>query len=341
MRINIFFNSISPGGGGLNFLLNLSSFYRKINVLDENPKTADVIIFNSHHSFFTLLNFYLLNPDKFYIHRVDGPMSLYNHRSDFRDKVVRLANFYIADFTIFQSIWSQEKNIDLGISNKKNSTIIYNAPNDKYFNRAYLPRKSSNNKIRLISTCWSTNLNKGFDTYMWLDKNLDFSKFEFIFIGFSPYKFNNIKCLGPMKNRKLSYELKKSDIFIFPSRVEACSNALLEALHCGLPVIAYSGSSNPELVKSQGLLYSNIADIPYLIEKILGSKGKFKNNSLKNMDQIANEYLETIHNAFKKNKRLKSKKYIFLKYIFVLTIYLLIFFINILTIKTKKITTLL
>ena len=337
MKINIFFKPMPSGGGGLNFIANISSFFSKINVLDENPKTADVILFNSHHFFFPLLNFYLMNPNKFYVHRVDGPMSLYNHHSDFRDKIVRLANFYIADFTIFQSTWSQEKNIDLGVSNKKNSAIIYNAPNDKHFNCTHLPSKPSNNKIRLISTCWSTNSNKGFDTYKWLDKNLDFSRFEFIFIGFSPYNFDNIKSLGPMKNERLSYELKKSDIFIFPSRVEACSNALLEALHCGLPVVAFSGSSNSELVRSQGFLYSNIADIPDLIEKILKSKRKLKNNSLKKIDQIGYEYVDTIHNAFKNRKRLRFKKNIFFKYIFILTIYLHLYFLNLVLIKIKKI----
>ena len=42
--------------------------------------------------------------------------------------------------------------------------------------------------------------------------------------------------------------LAAADLFILPSRLEGMSNAILEAMACGVPVIAYHVGGNPELV---------------------------------------------------------------------------------------------
>ena len=69
------------------------------------------------------------------------------------------------------------------------------------------------------------------------------------FVGRTFDKFQNINMIQPQESLKLSQILKDHHIYIFCSKLEACSNSLLEAIHCGLAIIARNSSSNPELIQ--------------------------------------------------------------------------------------------
>ena len=58
---------------------------------------------------------------------------------------------------------------------------------------------------------------------------------------------NNAIVLGGTTDRVADY-LAASDAFILPSKLEGMSNAILEAMASGLPVVAYAVGGNPELV---------------------------------------------------------------------------------------------
>jgi glycosyltransferase involved in cell wall biosynthesis len=51
--------------------------------------------------------------------------------------------------------------------------------------------------------------------------------------------------------------LQAADLFVLPSQSEGMSNAIQEAMACGLPVVARRAGGNPELVEHgiSGLLY--------------------------------------------------------------------------------------
>ncbi len=64
-----------------------------------------------------------------------------------------------------------------------------------------------------------------------------------------------VKFLGQVEHRKLPEIYRKSSLFVLPSLSESLSNSLLEALACGLPVVATKVGGNPELVtKQNGIL---------------------------------------------------------------------------------------
>lgn len=188
-----------------------------------------------------------------------------------------------------------ERNHELGMKKKEFETVINNAPDPLIFNTEDKVSFSNDRKIRLIATSWSSNWNKGFEAYKWLDENLDFQKYEMIFIGNTPIKFKNIKHLSPISTNEIAVKLKASNIFILASRFEACSNSLLEALHCGLPVVGANGSSSPELIGNGGETFNTPEQIPPLLEKIMNNYYEYQSCiKVSPIDEIGKKYYDFI-----------------------------------------------
>jgi L-malate glycosyltransferase len=89
-----------------------------------------------------------------------------------------------------------------------------------------------------------------------------------------------VRFLGRVSHQEVAYFLKSADIFVLPSLNEGMPNSLLEAMACGLPVIATDTGGSIELVKGNGIVVPK-ADIAFLrsaIKKLLSDK-----NSLEKM----------------------------------------------------------
>ena len=145
-------------------------------------------------------------------------------------------------------------------------------------------------KTNLIASSWSNNPNKGFDILIYLDNNLDYSKYNMTYVGSSGAEFKNIISLPPLDSNNLAQVLRKNDIYIIASKSESCSNSMLEALNCGLPVVARDKSSNPEILKGRGELFK----FDDIIEKIDLISDNIKNYEDKiftvDIKEIADEY---------------------------------------------------
>ena len=154
-------------------------------------------------------------------------------------------------------------------------------------------------KIRLISTSWSDNPNKGATVYKWLEEHLDWDKFEYTFVGRTPVRFDRIHHLPPVPSEQLADILRQHDIFITASRHEACSNSVLEALACGLPVLYVDSGSHPELVGEAGLGFSCQEDIPELLERLVREYELFQARiSLPTLSEVAAQYLHVMGLAY-------------------------------------------
>lgn len=219
-----------------------------------------------------------------------------------------------------------EENFKLNMEKNKYETVIHNAPDKDLFNKNNKITFETKRKIRLITNSWSKNWNKGFKIYKYLDKNLDFSRYEMTFIGNSPIKFININRIRPLKSKELAEQLKQHDIFISAAKNESCSNALIEALACGLPSVVINSGSNAELVNNKDLIFHNEHDIIEKIEKIVRNYEFYqKNITLLNLEETGKMYYDfcnRIYEDFKKQKYYAKKTNI-LKY---LKLQFLIFF---------------
>ncbi len=78
-----------------------------------------------------------------------------------------------------------------------------------------------------------------------------------------------VKLLGIKNHNSLSQWLNAADIFVLPSQNEGTPNALLEAMACGLPVIASKVGGVPELIQNniEGLLFDRNSK-EELVEKL-------------------------------------------------------------------------
>jgi glycosyltransferase involved in cell wall biosynthesis len=317
MKVHIVFNiTDAASGGGNQFLKCLRKFFCSAGIYEEYPDKADVIIFNSHQNIHEAAAIKLKCPDKAFIHRIDGPMTLYNRPADKRDKVVYAANEYLADATVFQSNWSRENNYRLSLEKKELELVITNAPDPDIFNRTGKTDFSRNRKIRLISVSWSSNWKKGFDVYGWLDKNLDFEKYEMLFVGNSPVKFDNIVCLKPLQSTELAEKLKNSDIFIIASQNDPCSNSLIEAMHCGLPALALNSGGHPEIIRRGGELFNEPSEIPRLIKKITDNYSDYVSSiKLPAIEDVGGEYYDFTQKVCARIKQVPRKKFARIDYL--------------------------
>ncbi len=261
-KIHILYKFIEgPWGGGNQFLKALRDYFIRAGIYSADPQDADVLIFNSYpfgneHLFDLSFRLKQREPNKILIHRVNGPIFYIRGRDEIVDRIILRFNSCLADGTVFQSNWSREKNYEIGAAKSPYETVIINAPDAKIFN----PKPQSSlegRKIRLMATSWSANIRKGFDIYQHLDEHLDFNRYEMTFIGNSPIEFKNINWIRAIPNPKLAKELKKHDIYIIASKSDPCSNALLEALHCGLPAVARKDGGHKELVGKAGVLFED------------------------------------------------------------------------------------
>ena len=290
MKVFIVFETLDePTGGGNQFLKMLKKEFCSKNILTEKPEDASIFLFNSHHFLKNVSSYKKSFPKAKFVHRIDGPMRLYNDSSDARDQQVYFANETFADATVYQSEWSKNKNLEMGLEPNKIHTTIQNCADDSIFFPPQEP-KPKREKIKLFSSSWSNHPKKGFDFYRHLDQNLDFNKYEYFFAGRSPINFKNIKNLGPLKSEDLAEKLRQSDIFVTASQNDPCSNSLIEAQSCGLICLALNSGGHPEIIKEKDLLFENELDF-FKILTNLDAKPLARETETRKPKKVAEEYL--------------------------------------------------
>lgn len=261
----------APWGGGNQFLKALRKESQKGGFYAEHPQAAQIIIFNSYPFgaeglFGQIFALKKRDPAKIVILRLDGPFALVRGRDNEIDQILALFAHIFVDGIIFQSQWSRAKNKKYFQIDAPFETVINNAPNSQIFNRPN--KKFPHRRLKIITTVWSPNPRKGFPVYQYLDAHLDFTKYAMTLVGNAPISFKNIKHLPPVPSTKIAALLKSHDVFLTASQNDPCSNALIEALACGLPAIALDDGGHPELVQKGGILFKNRTEIIPALRKI-------------------------------------------------------------------------
>lgn len=327
MKIHILFDFIQgPSGGGNNFLKSLrQSFVDRGFYVDniKDLKRGDVILVNSYHNLDKAILLKAFGGVKV-VHRLDGLFYMHRGRKWMTlDKVVGRIAEKIFDGVIFQSKWSLNEYSKLGF-NGNNISIILNSINEKIF-FPKLSLTTATGKIKVIITSWSSNKNKGSLFFKYLDDNLDFNRFEVLFIGNSSDNFKNIKIINPLTQELLAKELRSSDIYISPAKNEACSNAILEALGCGLPVLALNSGSNAEIIGSAGELFDSESEMLIKLDRMSNNLDFYRSKIIyNNFDVTADKYFDFCSNPSNKRRKVLLSFYFYI-YLFLIKNFLRFF----------------
>lgn len=289
-----------PYGGGNQFLLALKSEFEKqglevgVNHVGTNTK---VVLFNSYNFDFDRLK-KMRRSGIHMIHRVDGPIGVYRGTDVDIDRKIWQMNSELADATVFQSQYSLRKHDELGL-HFKNPSVVFNAVNPSIFFPKSEVRAFTNearkSRIKLIASAWSNNPRKGATVYKWLDENLDHTRFEFTFVGRIETQFKNSTHVEAVPSEQLAEILRAQDIYITASQDDPCSNALIEALSCGLPSIYLKSGGHPELVGHGGLGFDRAEEIPVLLDRLIAGYENFRSNiRVPQIDEVAKQYLKIL-----------------------------------------------
>jgi glycosyltransferase involved in cell wall biosynthesis len=323
MHIHIAYEFKGPmWGGGNQFLLALREEFEKRGVYADSVNDADVVLFNSFHlgqwlPIKVLSREKRRRPELIVVHRVDGPFSLVRSTSSWDDRIVTLLNLLLADATVFQSNWSRAECQAIGIGKNHMYTTILNAAGADFSPATGVVKLRHDEKVRVVSSGWSTNPNKGFADLEWLDSNLDFSRYEFTYFGNCPINFKNLRLEPPLNALELASNLRNYDIYFSGARNEPCSNALLEGMASGLPALAYHGGGNPQIVKSGGLTYHDVKEVPALLDKISEKLDEFRAVlPQRAISNAADQYLEFFDGLVAKASIRSSAKTFFAELMF-------------------------
>ena len=284
---------LPPYGGGNQFLLALRSEFQlrgfEVEENDISPSTQ-ACLYNSFNFDFDRLR-ELKRSNCLMVHRVDGPISAYRGWDDGTDGRILTINHELADVTIFQSNYSKEKHLELGME-FKNPAVIPNAADPRIFHPIGRRPFERNGKTRLISSSWSDNPNKGGPFYEKLETLLDWDRFEYTFVGRTQTPFNRIETISPVPSDDLANILRSHDIYITASQNDPCSNSVIEALQCGLPCLYLDSGGHSELVGEAGFSFSSeeeaLSRLNLLVHEYEERQSRISTSSL---GEVATHYL--------------------------------------------------
>jgi hypothetical protein len=226
------------------------------------------------------------------VHRVDGPIAIYRGADDGSDEKIVKINQAFAHATIFQSQWSLNAHREAGIELHE-PVVIPNAVDPRVFFAP--PPTPLGARVRLIATSWSDNPNKGGETLQWLARNLDSGRYPLTFVGRVQTDLAPARVVPPLDSQGVAALLREHDVYLAPSRNDPCSNALLEALACGLPVLYLRSGGHPELVGDAGLGYDDHREIPGLLRRLVAEYEERRARvSISSLADIADRYLAVL-----------------------------------------------
>jgi glycosyltransferase involved in cell wall biosynthesis len=259
-----------PIGGGHQFLRALVGELERRGLeieLNRISRDTPACLFNSFNFDFRRLRRFARAGCRM-VHRVDGPIGVYRGFDDGTDRRIEEINHELADMTIVQSQYSLAAHRDLGLE-LSDPRVVPNTVDPAIFHRPARYEPTSGRKVRLIAVSWSDNPNKGVDVFAWLDEHLNQKRYELTFVGRSAERFRHIRALGAVPTNAVADELRRHDVYIAASVNDPCSNALLEALACGLPAAFRASGGHPELVGDAGLPFERPDELPAVLDQLV------------------------------------------------------------------------
>ena len=285
-----------PYGGGNQFLLALVGEMRRRGLeVETNQLSAGTraCLYNSFNFDFRRLRRFARD-DVRMVHRVDGPIAVYRGFDDGSDERIGEINDELAQATVFQSAWSLAKHRELGFD-LRNPVVIHNTVDPGVFHPPETWPPLEGRPLRVVATSWSDNPRKGADVLQWLDRNVDPARVELTFVGNTRLTFERIRHVAALPSQGVAEVLRANDAYLAASHDDPCSNALLEALACGLPSAFLRSGGHPELVGDAGIGFDDPEELPAVFERLRGELDLRRETiRVLPLSEVADRYLEVL-----------------------------------------------
>jgi glycosyltransferase involved in cell wall biosynthesis len=286
----------APTGGGSQFLRALVRELERRGLdveVNRLSRGTTACLFNSFNFDFRRLRRFARRDCRF-VHRVDGPVGVYRGVDDGTDRRILAVNAELADATVLQSRYSLEMHRDLGLE-LRDPVVIHNTVDPAIFHPPARREPLAGRRVRIAATSWSDNPRKGAATLAWLDRHLDRDRYELTFAGRAPVELENARVVGPLGSHEVAELLRSQDVYLAPNLHDACSNALLEGLACGLPALFAASGGHPELVGEAGLPFTDEAELPGALDRLTADLERFRAAiSVTPLAEVADRYLAVL-----------------------------------------------
>jgi len=288
----------APAGGAHQSLRALEGELRRRGVRIANNTLAPstrAVLFNSFNFDFDRLRTLARRASRArLVHRVGAVTSLYRGFDDGTDARVAAINRELADATIAISHATVDMYRSIGVE-LVHPHVVYNPCDDAVFNSVGREPFSRERKTRVIATSWSDNPRKGGPTYAWLEEHLDWDRYEFTFVGNASEPLRRARHIPPVPSGELAALLRAHDVYVTATEHDAYSNALVEALSCGLPAIYLDSGGSAEAVKEAGFGFSDREEIPSLLDRLVDEyEDRQARISLPSLAEVADGYLAVL-----------------------------------------------
>lgn len=228
------------------------------------------------------------------VHRVGAVTSLYRGFDDGTDALVAEINRNLADATIAISHATVEMYRQIGIELVE-PHVIHNPCDRRIFHAEGRIPFRRDRRTRLISTAWSDNPKKGAPVFAWLERELDPARFDLTFVGNSPVQFRRARHIPPVTPIELASLLRDHDVFVTATENDAYSNALVEALSCGLPALYLDSGGSSEAVNDAGFAFTTQEEVPHLLDRLVDEyEARQAAISLPSLDDVVDRYLDAL-----------------------------------------------
>lgn len=237
-----------------------------------------------------------------------------------KDKLRQLASSVWGVVSV--SSENKRKCLEYGLATEDNIEVFPNCVNTKIFCKADVAdlKRDLGIKEEDFVICFVGGFipRKGPDRLAKAIEKLNDPQIKVLFIGkpFPGYSYDfscpGIIYKGAVDHNLLPQYLNCADIFVLPTQKEGCSNAIVEALAVGLPVISSDGAFNDDILDKKNSIRVNPNDIDAIAEAIrflkedIDFRTQIKQNSfLRHNDYSIEKRADKILKFIKNKVRLK------------------------------------
>lgn len=179
---------------------------------------------------------------------------------------------------------NQEESIAHHLIDMSKTIVLPNAINPKEF--YHIGQKAAREQLGyspndfIVAFCGRFNTRKGCRRVSDAITLLNDSHIKSIFIGLASGgvheepECNGILYKGSLNHNEIATYLNAADVFVFPTLAEGCSNAIIEAMACGLPIISSDLPFNYDILNESNAILIN----PMNIQQIADAISQIKRN---------------------------------------------------------------